>query len=351
MVTVICRYGQLGLTAGTMSTLDTRQLGIDLGLDTAGMSRTTLLGDMDPTTGAQLADTPLGMEAPAERPVSPKKWERMARDSLRPDPEVTPMGRRPQHRGWVCKAVGRPPLQNWSQRVWLYLQDDRLCWIREQDIGAATDTSCAPVATAGAVAATLGRVTLYPSAGHALGAGDAGHGAAARAAPGAAAAAETSASTVANIVNYIPLDRVPVRSTPRGYVPGTGVAAVSDSQIVPRERLGTAFAVTAGSHTHFFAAGTRAAAEAWLDAIRVEWLHCVMHTQRSTRTDRSELETLRLHEQAAQAGHARLQQEHRQVVMGLERRLGVLRRPDSTLSSVLFMLAPIPRSNHERDNE
>jgi hypothetical protein len=86
-------------------------------------SRTTqFLGDFDAATGRQVADVPVGMDPPARRPVSPTKWSTMARDSLRPEPEEVAIGTMGQKRGWVRKAVGRPPLQSWAQRIWLFLQ-------------------------------------------------------------------------------------------------------------------------------------------------------------------------------------------------------------------------------------
>jgi hypothetical protein len=81
--------------------------------------------------------------------------------------------------------------------------------------------------------------------------------------------------------SYIPLDRLPVRSTPRGYVPGTAVTRVSGTQVLAHEIIGTSFSVTAGSHTHFFAASSAEEADAWVLAIKEAWHHCTMHAQRT----------------------------------------------------------------------
>ena len=60
-------------------------------------------------------------------------------------------------------------------------------------------------------------------------------------------------------VQYIPLDRLPVRALPRGYAPAPGVSTVDSRQVAPRG--GSVFAVVCGAHTHFFAAPTPEEAE------------------------------------------------------------------------------------------
>lgn len=85
-----------------------------------GHSTTQLLADYD-STGRLVRAVPVGMEAPADRPISPQRWKSMARDSLRPEPEAEPMQQADAKAGWVRKATGRPPVQNWDQWVWLWL--------------------------------------------------------------------------------------------------------------------------------------------------------------------------------------------------------------------------------------
>lgn len=87
-------------------------------------------------------------------------------------------------------------------------------------------------------------------------------------------------------VKYVPLDRIPVRGTPRGYAAGTAISKVSDTHVCLTGRMQgkslVAFALVVGSHTHFFAANTSAEADAWITAIKQAWFHCAYHTSRAS---------------------------------------------------------------------
>ena len=284
---------------------------------------TQLLADYD-ETGKQLRDVPVGMEPPAKRPISNSKWSHMVRDSLRPEaPEMSATAVFCK-RGWVRKAVGRPPMQNWDQKVWLFIQEDRLYWLPESDMGTATSTLSSQRANAPA----RDTIDQFPSAAAGIGMPSAKRSGVTHAATGGKLATgstlEARASAAANSnaswpplsawssgIAYLPLDRLPVRGTPRGYVPGTSIARVSDSQVVVREKIGTAFAVTCGSHTHFFAAESESEADAWVAAIKQAWMHCAMHTTR--RSDWTVLDTARRSEAFTAASIRRLTDEKLQI--------------------------------------
>jgi hypothetical protein len=104
---ILCRYT-------SSSTLSTSILN-------SNTMRSTLIGDHD-AAGNQIADMPLFMEPPAQRPISPGKWKEMTLDTMRPEPEEFPAGAVSQKRGWVRKASGRPPHQSWKKRVWLFIE-------------------------------------------------------------------------------------------------------------------------------------------------------------------------------------------------------------------------------------
>eukprot|EP00892_Ulva_mutabilis_P005098 jgi/Ulvmu1/2960/UM149_0043.1 len=262
--------------------------------------RTTgLLGDFDPETGVQVSDVPLAMESPVKRPVPATRWKTMARDSLRPDPPATVISPSGMHRGWARMAAGRPPHQSWKRQVWLFLSEDRLCWVSEEDLhqhaGNATG-SPSPVA-----------MTLYPSASAALAADSSA----------AVAAVEQLVGAGLPLINYIPLDRIPVRSTPRGYVPGSAISRVANTQVV-QQGLGAAFAVTAGSHTLFFSAASEAEADKWVEAIQDAWTHCTMNVLRCVQAPGTTVEQAQSNEQMLAAMNSSLRFEQQQLITELQ---------------------------------
>eukprot|EP00887_Chlorella_sp_A99_P006398 scaffold3.g6398.t1 len=123
-----------------------------------------------------------------------------------------------RHQGWLLKAYGRGPQRRWRRR-WVYLTADRLCY--------------------------------------------------------------TSDPTVDG-VRYVPLDRIPVRALPRGYGPKIAVCQLDEANpsSAKPHRVGCVFSVACGSHTHFLAAETPAAAKEWVDRISEAWIQCVKHTAR-----------------------------------------------------------------------
>ena len=178
------------------------------------------------------------------------------------------------------------------------LQEDRLCWVSEEDIqhAGASSTAHAPLP-----------MTLYPSASAAL-----------------PSDASTSAPTVEQVVrtglplvNYIPLDRIPVRSTPRGYVPGSAISRVANTQVV-QQGLGAAFAVTAGSHTLFFSAPSETAADKWVEAIQDAWTHCTMNVLRCVQASTTAAEQAQSNEQMLAAMNASLRFEQQQLITELQ---------------------------------
>lgn len=121
-----------------------------------------------------------------------------------------------RHQGWLLKAYGKGPQRRWRRR-WVYLTADRLCY--------------------------------------------------------------TSDPTVDG-VRYIPLDRIPVRALPRGYGPKIGVAQLDESNPTfspgpagSPKKFGCSFSVACGSHTHFLAAETPAAAKvSWMRSMEAQEL-------------------------------------------------------------------------------
>lgn len=84
-------------------------------------------------SSGQVDDAPLCMESPARRPLSKQQWGTLRKDSLRPGEEESHLGVKMQKMGWLWKAVGRPPHRTWV-RKWVYLLDDKLCWVAEEDV-------------------------------------------------------------------------------------------------------------------------------------------------------------------------------------------------------------------------
>jgi hypothetical protein len=103
-----CRPGSAGPVV-TMSASSTQAM------------QTQLVGDFDASTGEQIMDVPIGMEMPAERPVTSTGWAKMARDSLRPEQNELWVQSIQSKGDWVHKAMGRPPQQSWV-KVYLFLQ-------------------------------------------------------------------------------------------------------------------------------------------------------------------------------------------------------------------------------------
>jgi PLAT/LH2 domain len=221
----------------------------------------------------------------------------------------------------------------------LLVQDDRLCWFKEEDLS----TPTSDLGPGQAAAVPVPQVTLLPSAAQGIGmdtdaaaasatlrkpsrasaapssaAGLTGNSFAAAGGSGAGPSGSSAGVPLGTIMQYIPLDRVPIRSTPRGYVPGTAISKITDSQVVARDSIGTAFAVTAGSHTHFFAAESEADATEWVGAIKQAWFHCAMHTQRSSQSDWSVVESARRSECMTAATATRLQMEKLQLLRSLQ---------------------------------
>lgn len=179
------------------------------------------------------------------------------------------------------------------------LQEDRLCWVSDEAIEqhSGTGTGSPPAMP----------TTLYPSASAAL----------APDASAAMAAVEQLIHTGMPLVNYIPLDRIPVRSTPRGYVPGSAVSRVANTQVV-QQGLGAAFAVTAGSHTLFFSAPSEAAADNWVEAIQDAWTHCTMNVLRCVHASKASVEQTQSSEQLLAATNASLRMEQQQLFAELQ---------------------------------
>ena len=265
-----------------------------------------------------VVDTPIGMEAPAKRPMSSHLRTKTGLDSLRADEPATLLGTHVQKAGWLWKAVGRPPIRTWREK-WVYIVDDRLCWVDEEDIKSPAPTAGHQAKTqpqspdsafhrlANAAITSPGQDSNYKigvsqtvsqqAEGETLAIKVQGSNL--RTDHLLAHLTQANSQQVGNIiveagqqpafdplhVKYIPIDRIPVRPTPRGLIVGTGITIVSDSQIVrsgPIEgKSGVVFAVVAGAHTHFWAAPTAKGANEWVEALKGAWHMCVRHTARS----------------------------------------------------------------------
>lgn len=149
--------------------------------------------------------------------------------------------------------------------------------------------------------------TIYPSAAAAIGAD----------ASASIATVEQLTHSGLPLINYIPLDRIPVRSTPRGYVPGSAISRVANTQVV-QQGLGAAFAVTAGSHTLFFSASTEAGADKWVEAIQDAWTHCTMNVLRCVQASKTTVEQTQSSEQMLAAMNASLRLEQQQLFAELQ---------------------------------
>lgn len=156
-------------------------------------------------------------------------------------------------------------------------------------------------------------MTLYPSASAALASQNSA----------AVATVEQLVQTGVPLISYVPLDRIPVRSTPRGYVPGSAISRVANTQVV-QQRLGAAFAVTAGSHTLFFSAPSEAEADRWVEAIQDAWTHCTMNVLRCVQASGTTLGQAQSNEQMLAAMNASLRFEQLQLVTELQQVEGML---------------------------
>jgi len=221
-------------------------------------------------------DTPIGMEEPARRPLSARRWNMMTQDSLRADEELTSIGANVTHAGLLWKASGRPPFRLWKPK-WVYLMDDRLCWVDLEDV-----EGLQPGPNAAAVPFAVKQqqeFVMFPSA-------LAGIGVSLPTPAEITHSPDTvQPAFIARAVRYLPLDRIPVRPTLRGKVAVQGISKVSDSQVditgplVGRSNV--AFAVVSGSHTYFWAGRSAVEADAWVKALQDAWLRCTQHTART----------------------------------------------------------------------
>ena len=110
-----------------------------------------------------------------------------------------------QRAGWLQKARYDGPHRTW-QRVWCFLVADRFCWAGLK-LDAASYAGATYQEAGDKLASSVSMASLAVSgAWHGSGR-DAGH---------------------PPRVRYVPLDRVPVRSIPRRYVPSVGVTLVDD---------------------------------------------------------------------------------------------------------------------------
>ena len=131
-------------------------------------------------------------------------------------------------------------------------------------------------------------------------------------------------------VQYIPLDRIPVRPLPRGYNPLVGAQHVHSGTGETDTVYGApahAFSVQCGRHTHFLAAATPSEAEAsdrsqlqfvlvckpstlyysrhvphqeWITAITALWMRCFKHAGRAMMSSRAHVTASWLLEQTQQ---------------------------------------------------
>ena len=203
-----------------------------------------------------------------------------------------------------------------------HAQEDRLCWMNEDAMDSHTTPWAPHCNRPGAPAG----VTVFPSAIAALD-GTLSGNATMQQAGGAAAA-------TSGFYEYVPLDRLPVRSLPRGYEPGTAVCKVANTQLVAREHIGTAFSITAGSHTHFFAVASAAEADEWVAVIRQAWHLCTMYAQRSAALGGDQLdEVLVATQKRAQMERLLLCQEAAKREAEMQRALEVLRQRNEALTA------------------